>query len=89
VRHFIQKHNRQLAREIQGISNEALEYMGAYDWPGNVRELENTIERAMTLEMSDLIRPERLPEKLRGRPPATMQRFLLSTFAKASTWKPI
>ncbi len=40
--------------------------MEAYDWPGNVRELENTVERAMTLEMSDLIRPERLPEKLRG-----------------------
>ena len=66
VRHFIQKHNPQLGRKIQGISNEALEYMEAYDWPGNVRELENTVERAMTLEMSDLIRQERLPEKLRG-----------------------
>ena len=31
-----------------------------------MRELENTVERAMTLETSDLIRPERLPEKLRG-----------------------
>ncbi len=69
VRHFIQKHNRQLGREIQGISNEALEYLEAYDWPGNVRELENTVERAMTLETSDLIRPERLPEKLRGATP--------------------
>ena len=69
VRHFIQKHNRQLGREIQGISNEALEHLEAYDWPGNVRELENTVERAMTLEVSDLIRQERLPEKLRGATP--------------------
>ncbi len=69
VRHFIQKHNRLLGREIQGISNEALEFMETYDWPGNVRELENTVERAMTLEMSDLIRPERLPERLRGATP--------------------
>ena len=27
----------------------------SYDWPGNVRELENTIERAVLLEISDVL----------------------------------
>ena len=35
-----------------------------YSWPGNVRELEHTIERAVALETSDAIQPERLPEKI-------------------------
>jgi two-component system response regulator PilR (NtrC family) len=35
-----------------------------YVWPGNVRELEHTIERAVALETTDSIQPERLPEKI-------------------------
>ena len=35
-----------------------------YDWPGNVRELENAIERALVLGVSDVIRPEDLPESI-------------------------
>ncbi len=37
-----------------------------YAWPGNVRELENVIERAVALETTEAILPERLPESLRG-----------------------
>ena len=36
----------------------------SYSWPGNVRELEHTIERAVALERTDLIQPERLPEQI-------------------------
>ena len=35
-----------------------------YIWPGNVRELEHTIERAVALETTSEIQPERLPEKI-------------------------
>src|SRR5687768_17805298 len=35
-----------------------------YSWPGNVRELEHTIERAVALERTNTIEPERLPEKI-------------------------
>jgi two-component system response regulator PilR (NtrC family) len=35
-----------------------------YSWPGNVRELEHTIERAVALEATNSIEPERLPEKI-------------------------
>jgi two-component system response regulator PilR (NtrC family) len=35
-----------------------------YSWPGNVRELEHAIERAVALETTSAIEPERLPEKI-------------------------
>jgi two-component system response regulator PilR (NtrC family) len=35
-----------------------------YSWPGNVRELENVIERAVALETSSAILPERLPKDM-------------------------
>jgi two-component system response regulator PilR (NtrC family) len=35
-----------------------------HSWPGNVRELENVIERAVALETTDAIEPDRLPESL-------------------------
>jgi two-component system response regulator PilR (NtrC family) len=35
-----------------------------YYWPGNVRELEHSIERAVALEKTDTIQPERLPEQV-------------------------
>ena len=41
-----------------------------YDWPGNVRELENAIERALVLGVSEVIRPEDLPESILEKGPA-------------------
>ena len=49
VRHFAQKHARELSRQILTISSEGLEAMLQYSWPGNIRELENFIERAIIL----------------------------------------
>jgi DNA-binding NtrC family response regulator len=34
---------------VNGIDDEMLSRLVAYDWPGNVRELRNTIERAVIL----------------------------------------
>jgi DNA-binding NtrC family response regulator len=45
--HFVQRISSELARDVSGISAEALKVLIAYDWPGNVRELENVIERAI------------------------------------------
>ena len=46
------------------ISENAMRLLERYSWPGNVRELEHTIERAVALERTDSIEPERLPEKI-------------------------
>ena len=61
--HFITKFCAQSGRSL-GISDGAMRLLENYSWPGNVRELEHTIERAVALETSDAIQPERLPEKI-------------------------
>jgi two-component system response regulator PilR (NtrC family) len=62
VNHFIEKYNKEIGKDIEGISDEAQQYLENYDFPGNVRELENIIERAIALERSYFITKEVLPE---------------------------
>jgi PAS domain S-box-containing protein len=45
--HLIFKLNQEFGRQVQSISDAALQDLIAYDWPGNVRELENVLGRAM------------------------------------------
>ncbi len=61
--HFIKKYCDQTGRSI-AISAPAMRLLEEYSWPGNVRELEHTIERAVALERTELIQPERLPEQI-------------------------
>ena len=65
VQHFINKLNPSSAREIIGISKEAVKYLKKYNWPGNVRELQNVIEQSMSLTESDVLCLEDLPENVR------------------------
>jgi DNA-binding NtrC family response regulator len=61
--HFVTIYNRELNKNIRGISKEALELMTAYSWPGNVRELRNVVERLIALnkENESVISGKRLP----------------------------
>lgn len=61
--HFITKFCEQTGRHLS-ISDKAMRLLEAYSWPGNVRELEHTIERAVALEPTDAIQPERLPDQI-------------------------
>ena len=61
--HFVGKFCAQAGRTLS-LSEKALHLLENYSWPGNVRELEHTIERAVALESTDSIQPERLPEKI-------------------------
>jgi two-component system response regulator PilR (NtrC family) len=63
AQHFVQKFCAQANRTLS-LSEKALQLLENYSWPGNVRELEHTIERAVALESTDSIQPERLPEKI-------------------------
>ncbi|MGB9744934.1 MAG: sigma-54 interaction domain-containing protein, partial [Desulfurella sp.] len=58
INFFIKKYSNKFKKNINGISNNALEILLNYNWPGNVRELENTIERAIILSKGALIDKE-------------------------------
>ncbi|MBU2489507.1 MAG: sigma-54 dependent transcriptional regulator [Proteobacteria bacterium] len=65
VAHFIRRIARKIGREEPQVSSGAMEILETYPWQGNVRELENTIERVLILEDSDVILPEHLPQEIR------------------------
>ncbi|MCI0763316.1 sigma-54-dependent Fis family transcriptional regulator [Bacillus sp. TL12] len=44
---LIQKINQDYGRNVEGLTESAIEYLQSYDWPGNVRELENILGRAI------------------------------------------
>jgi two-component system, NtrC family, response regulator PilR len=69
--HFINKFCGGTERKLS-IGEKALSLLEAYDWPGNVRELENTIERAVALERTEAIQPDRLPEAITNYNPIRM-----------------
>jgi PAS domain S-box-containing protein len=64
---IIQKFNARMGKHVMGVSNEALNFLLAYDYPGNVRELENIMEHAFVLCKNDLIVLDCLPKEIVGR----------------------
>jgi len=46
LQHFISRYNHRFTRQVEGFSDEALNYLLNYSWPGNVRELKNVVEAA-------------------------------------------
>jgi two-component system response regulator PilR (NtrC family) len=67
--HFLRLYAAKSGKRIYGISTEALRRLESCAWPGNVRELENTMERAVALETTDMIQAERLTETVGAAPP--------------------
>ena len=56
LRKYIQKYNK---RDLR-INRQSLDKLMDYSWPGNIRELQNTIEKAVILSDSSVIKPEDL-----------------------------
>ncbi|HBG45578.1 MAG TPA: Fis family transcriptional regulator [Deltaproteobacteria bacterium] len=69
-RHFLEKYNKALAKDVKKISEEAMRSLMDYDYSGNVRELENIIERSVTLEEGTEAALESLPDHLRAPQPS-------------------
>jgi arginine utilization regulatory protein len=49
IRHFIDKYNRQLNKNVHSVDDALRAYLQNYRWPGNVRELEHVIAGAINL----------------------------------------
>jgi DNA-binding NtrC family response regulator len=56
--HLIEKAQRELKKQVRGITPDALAKLGSYGWPGNVRELDNVIQRSIILTTSEWITPD-------------------------------
>jgi transcriptional regulator with PAS, ATPase and Fis domain len=67
---YIQQFNKNLRKQIRGLSPEVASIFRQYAWPGNVRELRNVIERVMILEDSDVITSMWLPRGVEGKGPS-------------------
>jgi DNA-binding NtrC family response regulator len=55
VRHFVERISRELNKEVEDVSEEAVKVLIDHSWPGNVRELENTVERAIVTTKSTVL----------------------------------
>jgi arginine utilization regulatory protein len=62
--YYIAKFNREMQKNVAGISTEVRAMFHHYNWPGNVRELMHCIECAFNLnhEHRALIQPDQLPK---------------------------
>jgi two-component system response regulator HydG len=65
--HFLAAASARAGKEVRALHESAKKALLAHPWPGNVRELENTIERAVALCESGVIRAEDLPASVRER----------------------
>ena len=54
--HFIADLGQRYGKSKAKLGKEAQELMLEYHWPGNVRELEHTLERAMIMSSSEVIK---------------------------------
>ena len=62
ARHFLARIAEQPGMRGLGITDEAVQLLGAYDWPGNVRQLQNTLFRAAIFCDGDALTPQEFPQ---------------------------
>lgn len=78
VSYFLDKYNKRLGKDVERLSEEAMERLMAYSWPGNIRELENVMERGVLFAEGAVLSSGELPNALRdseetSRPPRESQ----------------
>jgi len=64
--HFIQMYNRQMNRNIRGLSDIVKSIFESWSWPGNIRELKNVVESAFNAECGEKIILKDVQELLRS-----------------------
>lgn len=57
---FRERYSKELKRETQGFTEDAIHRMLAYPWPSNVRELQNRIKRAVLVAETPMLDVEEL-----------------------------
>jgi len=65
VKHFMDLVAKDNGKTVNGISDEAMAALCAYDWPGNIRELRNCVERMVILCREPVLQLESIPVNIR------------------------
>ncbi|HEX3853216.1 MAG TPA: sigma-54 dependent transcriptional regulator, partial [Polyangiaceae bacterium] len=65
VKHFIDKFNARLKKNVSGVEGDTEAHLVSYPWPGNIRELENVIERAVLFSDGSELKVLDLPSEVR------------------------
>ncbi|MEW6337856.1 MAG: sigma-54-dependent transcriptional regulator [Acidobacteriota bacterium] len=66
VEHFVRRFNRELGRQITGVSPALMARMRELPWPGNVRELRNVVENLALFARGTELGLEDLPVEYAG-----------------------
>jgi DNA-binding NtrC family response regulator len=70
VQHYLRRFSRELGKDVQAVSPEALDRLRRYPWPGNVRELQSVLKQALLQATGPVLLPDFLAAALEHRPPA-------------------
>lgn len=62
VEYLLRKANRELHKQIAGVSEEMMDIFRRYGWPGNIREMENLLVRAAVVAKGQLLGKEDFPD---------------------------
>ena len=62
VEYLLKKANKELHKQIAGVSEEIMDIFRRYSWPGNIRELENLLVRAAVVGKGKVLGKEDFPD---------------------------
>jgi len=88
VRFFIDKYSKRFKKDVNKMTDSAMEILLNYNWPGNIRELENLIERLVAVADTNVISQEDIPveyylfEKSEGDTQSSLLEDACNTFEK-------
>jgi DNA-binding NtrC family response regulator len=54
--HFLRQHSEHYRKHLTGFDEQAIKALLAHAWPGNVRELDHSVERAVLMAQTDMVR---------------------------------
>lgn len=79
--YYISRLNKEMNRNVLGISKELKEIMKSYNWPGNVRELQHFIENLMVRvsEGEDYLKIKDIPDYIKKRVVSTNEKIKIGT----------
>ena len=78
ISHLLMRINKELHKNLAGISTAAMDKLKAHPWPGNVRELENVLMRAaatthgQVIDAMDIELPSGTAKNVPGAPPPAL-----------------